>query len=393
MKNKIHFNTIYKYFKENYNLEIDEQKFANNKTGAVYNVLHKKGTDIAVFTEKGDGSFICIDSNGDGVNKNNIFGYVSGSSVAYDNHGSNYVKESLVLHFGNELVDNQVIEEKEKQLYPDRTSIVLTAMMRGCHNETEFTSFYVDEVKHVSKKEFDEIRQGLCSEILKKYSEKSYGYISDGMHGILIMSINGDGILVDTEGTDYARYMSYAPQIDIAIKGMLKREFAKKAIHEMKMYVPLQILAQDGDNGEKYKVDGDKYFDKIKIILHRDEVSRKERGLAEHLTKMNICHEKVYRIMPNIEKVDDAVMGVVTINITEPLNCDELEDLKSYISFQFSDDWGLCFRQQEIFADGKALYVHFWNKDDYFIKTEEELFMEPEQNMEMQGIQGIGGMQ
>ncbi len=393
MKNKIHFNTIKKYFAENYGIEISENEFVNNKTGAVYNVIYKKDTDIAVFTERDNGSFICIDSNGDAVDKNNIFGYVNGPDQSSDEYGMIISEDNLVLHIKNEPIDIQKIAERERQLYPERTSIVLTAIMRGCHNETEFTSFYVDEVKEVSKEEFDEIRQGLCSDVLEKYSEKRYGYISDGMHGILVMSLNGDGMLVNTEGTDYARYMSYAPQIDMAIKSMLKREFGKKAVYEMKMYVPLQILAQDGEKCEKYKIDGDKYFDKIKRILHREEFNRKERGLAEHLTKMNICHEKVYRIMPDIEKVDDVMMGVVTINITEPLNCDELEDLKSFISFQFSDDWGLCFRQQEIYAGGKAIYVHFWNEDEYFIKTEEELFMEQEQDMGMQGMQGMSGMQ
>ena len=78
MDKRIHFNTIQKCFKEKFNADIEQKEFVNNKTGEVYNVVYKKGTDIAVFTEKGIDEFICIDSNGDKVDKENIIGYVNG---------------------------------------------------------------------------------------------------------------------------------------------------------------------------------------------------------------------------------------------------------------------------------------------------------------------------
>ena len=51
MDKRIHFNTIQKYFKEKFNVDIEQKEFVNNKTGEVYNVVYTKGTDIAVFTE------------------------------------------------------------------------------------------------------------------------------------------------------------------------------------------------------------------------------------------------------------------------------------------------------------------------------------------------------
>lgn len=42
--------------------------------------------------------------------------------------------------------------------------------------------------------------------------------------------------------------------------------------------------------------------------------------------------------------------------------------------------------------DGNQIYVHFWNSEEYFIKTEEEMAAEQEQEFEMEGMKGIQGM-
>lgn len=388
MDKRIHFNTIQKCFKEKFNADIEQKEVINNKTGEVYNVVYKKGTDIAVFTEKGIDEFICIDSNGDKVEKENIIGYVNGVNTTKDEHGLMFSEKDLVLHFDNKTVDVAQLIQREKELYPGRTAIILQAELMKNNYQNGIAPFYVDEVIYVDNEEFEKIKKLEYSDVLKEYNERVYDGVSEGNHGVAIINESGDGLLIDTQGYDYARYMAYAPQVGMAIDNMLDREFSQKAIYEMKLYVPLRVVELD----ERYDIDGGIYFDKIRDTVRRDDIQNEKRGLAEYISKKNICQKKVYSIKPDVERVNDVMMGVVAIKMTEPLSQGEIDDLKDYITGQFSDGWGESFEQQAIQVDGNQIYVHFWNSEEYFIKTEEEMMSEQEQEFEMEGMQGMQGM-
>lgn len=56
---------------------------------------------------------------------------------------------------------------------------------------------------------------------------------------------------------------------------------------------------------------------------------------------------------------------------------------RPFPSGQFSDGFGEHFEQQQIAVDGGNIYVHFWNSEDYYIKTEDELAGQ-EQSQEQQ---------
>ena len=388
MDKRIHFNTIQKYFKEKFNADIEQKEFVNNKTGEVYNVVYTKGTDIAVFTEKGIDEFICIDSNGDKIEKENIIGYVNGVNTTKDEHDLMFSEKDLVLHFDNKAVDVAQLIQREKEFYPERTEIVLQAELMKNNYQNGVAPFYVDEVIYVDNGEFEKIKKLEYSDVLKEYNERVYDGVSEGNHGVAIINESGDGLLIDTQGYDYARYMAYAPQVGMAIDNMLDREFSQKAIYEMKLYVPLRVVEFD----ERYDIDGGIYFDKIRDTVRSDDIQNEKRGLAEYLSKKNICQKKVYSIKPDIERVNDVMMGVVAIKMTEPLSQGEIDDLKDYITGQFSDGWGESFEQQAIQVDGNQIYVHFWNSEEYFIKTEEEMADEQEQEFEMEGMKGMQGM-
>ena len=388
MEKRIHFNTIQKCFKKKFNVDIEQKEVINNKTGEVYNVVYKKGTDIAVFTEKGIDEFICIDSNGDKIEKGNIIGYVNGVNTTNDEHGLMFSEKDLVLHFDNKTVDVAQLIQREKELYPERTAIILQAELMKNNYQNGIAPFYVDEVIYVSNEEFEKIKRLEYSDVLKEYNERVYDGVAEGNHGVAIINELGDGLLIDTQGYDYARYMAYAPQVGMAIDNMLARECSQKAIYEMKLYVPLRVV----ELGERYDIDGGIYFDKIRDTVRRDDILNEKRGLAEYLSKKNICQKKVYSIKPDIERVNDVMMGVVAIKMTEPLSQGEIDDLKDYITGQFSDGWGESFEQQAIQVDGNQIYVHFWNSEEYFIKTEEEMMADQEQEFEMEGMQGIQGM-
>ena len=188
MDKRIHFNTIQKYFKEKFNVDIEQKEFVNNKTGEVYNVVYKKGTDIAVFTEKGIDEFICIDSNGDKVEKENIIGYVNGVNTTKDEHGLMFSEKDLVLHFDNKAVDVAQLIQREKELYPERTAIVLQAELMKNNYQNGVSPFYVDEVIYVDNGEFEKIKMLEYSDVLKEYNERVYDGVSEGIHGVAIIN-------------------------------------------------------------------------------------------------------------------------------------------------------------------------------------------------------------
>ena len=49
------------------------KEFINNKTGEVYNIIFEKGTDVALFSMRDNNEYICLDSNGDQIEKEKIY--------------------------------------------------------------------------------------------------------------------------------------------------------------------------------------------------------------------------------------------------------------------------------------------------------------------------------
>lgn len=392
MRKFIHGQTIKKYLKDCYCINSEIKSFTDNAKNETNYVVYSKQADLALFAEKEDGTLICINSSGEAVSPDNIFVHAKETDVQVENGEISFQTDKLKITLDGEEMDLYYVKSLEEKIYPERTSIVLNGMLQHNNFKSMPERFYVDEVIYADDKQFDEIQQGRDSDLLKAYNEKHYGTVQDGKHGVLVIRESGDGLLVDTQGYDYARYMAYAPQVGMAIDNMLDREFSQKAIYEMKLYVPLRIVEREVEFGERYDIDGGIYFDKIRDTVRRDDIQNEKRGLAEYLSKKNICQKKVYSIKPDVERVNDVMMGVVAIKMTEPLSQGEIDDLKDYITGQFSDGWGESFEQQAIQIDGNQIYVHFWNSEEYFIKTEEEMAAEQEQEIEMDGMQGMQGM-
>ena len=150
----------------------------------------------------------------------------------------------------------------------------------------------------------------------------------------------------------------------------------------------------DREMGDTYEVEGEPYLREIKKQVDSYNLEDGERGLARYFGKDNISRNKVYSIKPDVEMVRDTMMGVVAIKMTKPLTQTEIDDLKDYVTGQFSDGWGESFEQHEIQVSGGEIYVHFWDSEEYYINTDEEMEQMLEQNLNegMQGMQGMSGM-
>lgn len=391
MDKRIHFNTIQRYLKTKYNADIEQREFVNNKTGEIYNVILPKGTDIAVFSVKNDKSYICIDSSGEEVDKKNIIGYVNNADTSKDEFGILFSEKDLVLHFRNETIDVAQLIEREKAIYPERTSIVLNATLRALRKPENIKPFYVDEVHYVSNEEFEKIFNLENHPIIEEYNNKRYKLPECASNGLVFINDDGDGLIVAPQGYDYARFMTFAPQIEASIDNQLDGELERKAVYEMKMYVPLRVVEREIEFDKHYDIDGGIYFNKIRDTVRKDEIQNEKRGFAAYFRDgSRIKQNKVYSMKPDVERVNDIMMGVVAIKMTVPLTELEINELKDYMTGQFANAWGESFAQQAIQVDGNEIYVHFWNNEEYFIKTEDE--MAAEQEIEMQGIQGMQGM-
>lgn len=389
MNKKIHFETIGKLFKEKFGVEIEQKECVNNQTGEVFDIIFEKGADVAIFSIRENDEYVCLNSNGDEIDKDKIYSIINGINVSCDNTEMIISPQNLKLRYMQQTIAVEEILKREAELYPERTSILLKGMFTRNGMTGLLTNFYVDEIAYASKEQFDEICRGDNSELLKEYNKKTYETTPNATHGILVIGPEGDGLMVDTSGYDYARYMSYAPKIGIPIEYMLEREMRQKATHEMKLYVPLKITEYDEDFEER-ETDGRYYFNDIRKKVRESLLEDGERGLAKYLDTDNKCKNKVYSIKPDIERVENTLMGVAVIKMTKPLSETEIDDLKEYVTGQFSDGWGESFEQHEIQVSGGEIYVHFWNSEEFYIKTEEE--MEQTQTMN-EGIQGMSGMQ
>lgn len=392
MDNRIHLKTIENFYKEKFGVEIEAKSFDNNKTGETYDVIYKKGLDVAFVYKMDDGSrFFSVDSDGKIIDGENIYGYVNAPVSTKENGTLVFSEQDLVLHYEYEIQDNEELIKREAELFPERTPIVLNGMFTRNGTTGAITTFYVDEIVHANEEQFDEICRGDDSEILKQYNEKTYDPITDGVHGILVIGPKGDGVMVDTSGYDYARYMSYAPKIEMPVNYILEQNMKRDAIYEMKVYVPLKVTRYDEDFEEE-EIDGEPYMRDIRERVREFNREDGERGLAEYYSKDNISRNKVYSIRPDVERVRDVMMGVAVIKMTKPLTEPEIEDLKDYLTGQFADGWGESFEQRAIEVSGREIYVHYWDSHEYYIKTEEEMEQDFEQEQGMQGMGGMSGM-
>lgn len=389
MTRKLHFHTIQKILDEKFRVECDTKEFVNNQTGEVYNIIFEKGTDVALFSMRDNNEYICLNSNGDKIEDDKIFSYINGVNVEYDNSKMILSEKDLVIRCKEQTIDIEELFRRECELYPERTNIVLKGMLVKRGMTDGLTNFYVDEIAFVDEEEFGLIRDGYDSDVLVEYNEKEYGYISDGEHGILVIGPDGDGIMVDTQGYDFARYMCYAPQIGMSIQHMINMQMREEAVHEIKLYVPMSVIESDVEANEII-VDGTEHYDVIKAAVEKTNARDDERCLANYLENKKL-KSKVYSITPDLTVESHKLMAVAVIRLTKPLEHYELEELKEYCSVQFSDGWGESSHFDGIRTDGTHLFVHFMDEAEDKIMTEEEVSsMNQEQGI--QDMQGMSGM-
>ena len=392
MNRKIHYKTVQQFYKEKFNTDIDVKSFENNVTGEIYDVVFENGTDIALFSRRdndGFGDYICLNSNGDKIAEDKIFGYVNSAYTTYENGEIIFSERDLELHFRDETISIEDLIKREIEMFPERTGIILkTTGLERKPIWKGLMDFHVDEIMYADEEEFENIMDGNDSELIKDYNRRTYGRVGENeTHGLLVINKNtGDGLMIGSSGADYGRYMTFAPKIEISAEIMLEEKMKREAVIEMRLYSPLFVSEHEKYDDEMLDVNPSYHFNDIRKSVFQENLAEGERGLANWFGEDDICRKKVYSIKPDIERVNGKVMGVAVVKITKPLDEKELSNLKDYITGQYADGWGESYEQHEIHSDGKEIYVHFWNDTEYYIKSEAELNEEQEQCQQMQGM-------
>lgn len=122
-----------------------------------------------------------------------------------------------------------------------------------------------------------------------------------------------------------------------------------------------------------------RYSHEIKRAMNKTflEPEMIETGLMHWYDEEDGVKSKVHSLFFSIEHRDNQFYGVAKCSVIGQLSDLEIEALKRYISGQASDGWGESFEQQNVLENSgseESLYVHLWNSENWFIKTETELF-------------------
>ena len=193
----------------------------------------------------------------------------------------------------------------------------------------------------------------------------------------LVISKDGnDGILVDTQGYEYAKYTAFMPNarqfIDASAENLM----------EVKLYSPLRVSLYDpelvkGDESPleikgKKAVSYEKYISEAieKSLLNEDS----KRGLEEYLDFSEKVSRKIYSAFPTVEKHDGELYGVMTMKTFDNLTPEDMEILKAEWEGAYEYVWGKDFEDCGIQVPDGEIFVQFWQKDDFYIKTEAEFF-------------------
>lgn len=161
----------------------------------------------------------------------------------------------------------------------------------------------------------------------------------------------------------------------------------------LKLYMPLRITTYDIENEYGYKeyanepqevsnAEVAQYLDVILMAIEENNLPEEEqRGLMRYYDDHDSVNAKVSKYVFSVELVEGELMGVAVLTLNDELTPKELGKIKDNITGQASDGWSEGFEQREISTNMGDIYVSFWNSDDWFIKTAEEMGIEENQKM------------
>lgn len=259
--------------------------------------------------------------------------------------------------------------------YDERTGIVLRVPRNSAVNgDREMVDFHVDEIIYTDNVKFNQILEGVDTTLVNYYyKNREYEPIKKGIHGLVFINSEGDGLLIQTFNYGSIRdRLLYVPAIKEGIEKRFEKDMGQRATYEMKLYIPLKVNQYLVESDDTKLVDGVQYFNEIREAIKEETRELGKQGLAKGL-KNNKVRNKVYSIKPEIEIVNDVLVGATIIKMTKPLTDEEITELKDFVEETMSTGWGDDIANKLIDIDDGHLNILFWNNKDYQIMTESEI--------------------
>ena len=167
----------------------------------------------------------------------------------------------------------------------------------------------------------------------------------------------------------------------------------------LKLYMPMTVDYYERDEWgntenepcEMPDAEAAAFVDNIAAALLRERLPEEsERGLMTYFDRDEAVNEKVRSYRFVTEARAGRLWGVAECQVAGELTPEELAALKEAVAGQASDGFGEGFEQHEIkLNDGRELYAHLWQGDNWSIKTEQEQFSQMQATSEPKA----GGME
>lgn len=160
---------------------------------------------------------------------------------------------------------------------------------------------------------------------------------------------------------------------------------------EIKIYNTLEVNVQSESN--EYTENPMVYAAEIIASVNKDDVDLAEYADDYH---GSTYYKKLHSIRMGVDVYDGQMYGVATCTVADDWTDSDTEQLKDYLTGQYSDGWGEGFEQREIATfteletfeeydeendeyyesewDARyCVYVSFWQCEGFRIMTEKEL--------------------
>ena len=212
---------------------------------------------------------------------------------------------------------------------------------------------------------------------------------SNGMcHCLLIYDKDfGDGIVVNSEGSDYARYAQYIPQAKV-----IYEQHRSNHINELRLCCPIEIYQHiygyPRDNCILDNADMAGYADDINAFIYENDLpAEHERGLMHWYHPEgpdDEIAEKVYSAHCTVEVINGELTGVITAKIIGELSDESMERFTDYCVGQLSDGWGESLEQKYMRTENGEINISFWSDyEAWALVPEDEYLSDNTQDLEM----------
>ena len=275
------------------------------------------------------------------------------------------------MEFSDKLVLNMSLERKPTEL-----------AVKGC---------IIEKAIPVSHRKFEAITKAPLRDEPLIAENKGIMYFDSKYnmyHCILIYDRDfGDGIVVESEGSDYARYAQYVPQAKV-----IYEQHRSTHINELRLCCPIEIYQHiydyPRDNCILDNADMAGYADDINAFIYENDLpAEHEKGLMHWYHPEgpdDEIAEKVYSAHCTVEVINGELTGVITAKIIGELSDESMERFTDYCVGQLSDGWGESLEQKYMRTEGGEINISFWSDDEsWALVPEDEYLSDNTQDMEM----------